>query len=192
MALPKQVKVLDKLGKMSREWFAALQGADAVGSAPIVLSSPDASLPNARVLTAGTNVTLDTSTPGQIKVNASGGGGADLSTANEWTANQRVKPVTLTDGANISTNALLSNNFRVVLGGNRTLDNPTNLVDGMTLNWVIVQDATGSRTLTFGSAFDWGGGAAPFLSTAAGAIDMVSAYYDATSGKLLASFRRGT
>lgn len=121
-----------------------------------------------------------------------GGGGADLATANEWTKNQRVKPVTLTDGANIATDASLSNNFRVTLGGNRTLDNPTNLADGMTLNWVIVQDATGSRTLTFGSAFDWGGGAAPFLSTAANAIDMVSAYYDATSGKLLASFRRGT
>ena len=30
---------------------------------------------NERVLTAGTNVTLDTSTPGQIIVNASGGGG---------------------------------------------------------------------------------------------------------------------
>lgn len=121
-----------------------------------------------------------------------GGGGAGLATANEWTANQRVKPVTLTDGTQIATDASLSNNFRVVLGGNRTLDNPTNLADGMTLNWVIVQDATGSRTLTFGSAFDWGGGAAPFLSTAANAIDMVSAYYDATSGKLLASFRRGT
>lgn len=76
MALPKQVKVLDRLGKMSREWFAALQGADAVGSAPIVLSSPDASLPAARVLTAGTNVTLDTSTAGQIVVNAGGGGGS--------------------------------------------------------------------------------------------------------------------
>jgi hypothetical protein len=30
---------------------------------------------NERVLTAGTNVTLDTSTPGQLTVNASGGGG---------------------------------------------------------------------------------------------------------------------
>lgn len=30
---------------------------------------------NERVLTAGTNVTLDTSTPGQLVVNASGGGG---------------------------------------------------------------------------------------------------------------------
>lgn len=118
--------------------------------------------------------------------------GVSLATYNTWTANQRVAPVVLTDAATITTDALVSNNFRVTLGGNRTLANPTNLADGMKLNWVIVQDATGSRTLTFGSAFNWGGAGAPVLSTAANAIDMISAYYDATSGKLLATFRKGT
>ena len=94
MALPKQVKVLDKLGKMSREWFAALSGLDAASSSSgaaaaaaqadidatqalkFVLVASDALLPNARVLTAGSGVTLDTSTPGQIKVSASGGASA--------------------------------------------------------------------------------------------------------------------
>ena len=66
------------------------------------------------------------------------------------------------------------------------------MTDGMTLNWVIVQDGTGSRTLAYGSAFDWGAGVAPVLSTVAGKIDFISAYYDATSGKLLANFRRGS
>lgn len=120
------------------------------------------------------------------------GSGVSLSSYNTWTANQRVAPVVLTDAATINTNASASNNFRVVLGGNRTLANPTNLADGMKLNWVIVQDAIGSRALTFGSSFDWGGAGTPVLSTAANAIDMVSAYYDATSGKLLATFRKGT
>lgn len=118
--------------------------------------------------------------------------GVSLATYNTWTANQRVAPVVLTDAATITTDALVSNSFRVTLGGNRTLANPTNLADGMKLNWVIVQDATGSRTLTFGSAFNWGGAGAPVLSTAANAIDMISAYYDAASGKLLATFRKGT
>lgn len=118
--------------------------------------------------------------------------GVSLATYNTWTANQRVAPVVLTDAATITTDALVSNNFRVTLGGNRTLANPTNLADGMKLNWVIVQDATGSRTLTFGSSFNWGGAGTPVLSTAANAIDMISAYYDATSGKLLATFRKGT
>lgn len=34
-----------------------------------------ANLPFSRLLTAGTNITLDVSTPGQIIINASGGGG---------------------------------------------------------------------------------------------------------------------
>lgn len=41
-----------------------------------VAVSADTSIPNARVLTAGSNVTLDTSTPGQIIVSAGGGGGS--------------------------------------------------------------------------------------------------------------------
>ena len=38
--------------------------------------------------------------------------------------------VTLTDAATIATDASLGNLFRVTLGGNRTLGNPTNPVDG--------------------------------------------------------------
>jgi hypothetical protein len=34
-----------------------------------------------------------------------------------------------------------------------------------------VQDATGSRTLAFGSYYDFAGGTAPTLSTAANAVD---------------------
>lgn len=48
------------------------------GSAPstedFVTFSAEAGLPNSRVITAGTNVTLSTATPGQVIVNASGGG----------------------------------------------------------------------------------------------------------------------
>lgn len=128
----------------------------------------------------------------QLQAAQASGSGVSLAAYNTWTATQRVAPVVLTDAATINTDARASNNFRVTLGGNRTLANPTNLADGMKLNWVIVQDATGSRTLTFGSAFNWGGAGAPVLSTTANAIDMISAYYDATSGNLLATFRKGT
>lgn len=128
----------------------------------------------------------------QLQAAQASGSGVSLAAYNTWTATQRVAPVVLTDAASINTDARASNNFRVTLGGNRTLANPTNLADGMNLKWLIVQDATGSRSLTFGSFFDWGGAGTPVLSTAANAIDMVSAYYDATSGKLLATFRKGT
>lgn len=102
-----------------------------------------------------------------------------LATVNVFTKNQCVTPVVLTDGANIAVNASLSNNFSVTLGGNRTLDNPTNLTAGMVLNFAIDQDATGSRTLAYGNLYKFPGGT-PVLSTAASAKDFISAYYDGT------------
>ena len=71
-----------------------------------------------------------------------------------------------------------------MLGGNRTLANPTGLRDGQVLNFRIVQDGTGSRTLAYGSAFKFAGGTAPTLSTAAGAKDFMSCQYDAADGTL--------
>ena len=61
----------------------------------------------------------------------------------------------------------------VTLGGNRTLDNPTNLVAGRTYVWVVTQDGTGSRTLAYGSNFDFPGGTAPTLSTGADDVDLI-------------------
>jgi hypothetical protein len=85
---------------------------------------------------------------------------------------------TLTDAANIATNANNGNVFTVTLAGNRTLDNPTNLVAGHCYTWIITQDGTGSRTLAYGTLFRWPGGSTPVLSTAAGAVDMISGVYD--------------
>ncbi|PKM98937.1 MAG: hypothetical protein CVU79_01200 [Elusimicrobia bacterium HGW-Elusimicrobia-3] len=44
----------------------------------------------------------------------------------------------------------------------------------------LVQDATGSRTVTWPAAVKWRGGVAPRQSTAANAIDIVSFYYNGT------------
>jgi len=98
---------------------------------------------------------------------------AALGTAQNFTAAQGTTPVALTDGANIATNAALSNNFSVTLAGNRTLGNPTNVVAGRTYTWVVTQDGTGSRTLAYGTAFDFPGGTAPTLTTAANGVDMI-------------------
>ena len=108
-----------------------------------------------------------------------------------WDRNHRVTPVSLADGANIATNAALSNNFKVTLGGSRTLDNPTNMTDGMVLNFVIKQDGTGGRTLAYGNKFDFGDAGTPVLSTGANKIDLISGYYDSAADKLLCSFRKG-
>ena len=47
----------------------------------------------------------------------------------------------------------------------------------------LIQDGTGSRTVTWPSSttVKWAGGTAPTLSTAAGAIDIVSFYFDGTN-----------
>ena len=98
---------------------------------------------------------------------------AALATAQTFTAGQRGEITTLTDGANISVNLADSNNFTVTLAGNRTIDNPSNIVAGQSGSIFIVQDGTGSRTLAYGSYYDFVGGTAPTLSTAASAVDRI-------------------
>jgi len=44
----------------------------------------------------------------------------------------------------------------------------------------LIQDATGSRTVTWPADVKWPGGTAPTLTTTASAIDIVSFYYDGT------------
>jgi len=84
-----------------------------------------------------------------------------------------VEVATLTDGANISVDLGANQNFTVTLAGNRTLDNPTNIVVGQTGSIFIIQDGTGSRTLSFGSYYDFAGGTAPTLTTTAAAVDRI-------------------
>lgn len=97
----------------------------------------------------------------------------------------------LTDAATLALDASLGDNWRVTLGGNRTLANPTNPIDGQVINLRIAQDGTGGRTLSYGSAFKFPGGVAPVLSTAANARDFLSAQYDATNGTWYAVVNKG-
>lgn len=99
--------------------------------------------------------------------------------------------VVLVDGASITIDAGLSDNWRVVLGGNRTLANPTNLIDGQTFNIRIKQDGTGGRALAYGSKFKFPGGTAPVLSVAADAGDLLSCQYDATNDTIYAVMNKG-
>lgn len=90
---------------------------------------------------------------------------------------------TLTDGATITPNFALNNSFTVTLAGNRTLANPTNLVAGQSGVIIINQDATGGRTLAYGSNYDFGGGTAPTLTTTANAQDMI-AYFVVSASRI--------
>ena len=77
----------------------------------------------------------------------------------------------LSDGATITPDFAVANHFSVTLGGNRTLANPTNLTAGQSGVIFVTQDATGSRTLSYGSFWDFSTGSAPTLTTTANTVD---------------------
>ena len=84
-----------------------------------------------------------------------------------------VEIATLTDAATITPDFGANQNFTVTLAGNRTLANPSNMVVGQTGSIFIVQDGTGSRTLSYGTSYDFAGGTAPTLTTTASAVDRI-------------------
>ena len=98
---------------------------------------------------------------------------AKTDVAQNWSKGQRGAITALTDGANIATDLSLSNNFSVTLAGNRTLDNPTNIVAGQSGSIFVTQDGTGSRTLAYGGYWDFVAGTAPVLTTTASAVDRI-------------------
>lgn len=102
-------------------------------------------------------------------------------------------PVALSDAATVATNASLGNHFRVTLGGNRTLGNPTSSTDGQYSVWEIIQDATGNRTLTLDTKFSLGSDIfAVVLSTVANKRDFLGAIYNSTADKwYITAFVRG-
>jgi hypothetical protein len=108
---------------------------------------------------------------------------AGIDTAQTFTKGQRGEITTLTDGATITPDMADSNNFTVTLGGSRTLANPSNLTAGQSGSIFLVQDGTGSRTLAYGSQYDFIGGTAPTLSTAANAVDRID-YVVRTTGSI--------
>jgi hypothetical protein len=98
---------------------------------------------------------------------------AGINLAQSFSAAQRGTISALTDGSTITADFALANNFSVTLGGSRTLANPSNLTAGQSGCIWITQDGTGSRTLAYGSYWDFTGGTAPTLTTAANARDCI-------------------
>ena len=81
--------------------------------------------------------------------------------------------VTVTDAACISVNMALGNNFLVTLAGNRTLKKPVNCTVGQGGNIYLVQDGTGSRTLSYNTVWQFVSASVPTLSTGAADVDML-------------------
>lgn len=98
--------------------------------------------------------------------------------------------ITLTDASTVAWNMASGYNAKVTLGGNRALGAPTNAYEGLSGSLQVIQDGTGSRTLSFDSSWDFGVNGAPTLSTAAASIDLITWICISTSPlKLRASFQ---
>lgn len=142
------------------------------GGVQIVLASSNSN--NPVTFSSGTkNVFISTNTLWVTNL-------AKHSEVNNFTKQQYFGTATLTDGANISWNLDSAQVSKVTLGGNRTLDNPTNMKNGATYILHVIQDGTGSRTLTFGSAYKWPSDTPPTLSTTANSRDILTFVSDGT------------
>lgn len=102
---------------------------------------------------------------------------ATLSTAQAWTAHQYVTLGTLTDAANIDWTVSTAQKAKVTLGGNRTMNAVTGAVEGATYFLWVIQDGTGTRTITWttsgAGSFDFGADGAPTLTTTASKADLL-------------------
>ena len=79
-----------------------------------------------------------------------------------------------TTNAATTLNFAAGNNFSLTLVGNITLNNPTGLTTGQSGIILIQQDSGGSRTVGFGSFWDFPSSTAPTLSTGANALDCLT------------------
>ena len=87
---------------------------------------------------------------------------------------------TLTDGATVTWNASTQQVCKLTLGGNRTLSAPTNGVTGQFVSLLVIQDGTGSRTLTWNSAYEFASDTAPTLTTTTSLGDLFTFRYNGT------------
>ncbi len=87
---------------------------------------------------------------------------------------------TLTDGATITWNVIDSPVAKVTLAGNRTLSAPsgTTPIAGQFISLLIIQDGTGSRTITWNAVYEFAADTAPTLTATANLGDLFTFRYN--------------
>ena len=99
-------------------------------------------------------------------------GASDISDDIITTAKLAFAESTLTDGSTIDWNATTQDVCKVTLAGNRTLNAPTNPTTGQFITILIIQDGSGSRTVTFNAIYEFKDDTAPTLTTTASKGDV--------------------
>jgi hypothetical protein len=125
---------------------------------------------------------------GEITINSNlvyhQGNDSNLSKINTVNAfsKQQYTQVSSNDSASgaISWNLENEQNKELLLTGNITLSNPTNTKRGAKYTLIIKQDVTGSRTVNWGSNFEWGLDGVPTLTTSGNLTDILTFESDGT------------
>lgn len=124
-------------------------------------------------------------------VNSTGGAYAAVNTPQSFTAPQRGALSSVAYAASVTLDLSTSNHFSIgALTGNITLNNPTNQMAGQSGVIFLTQDATGSRTISYGTNWLFEGGVDPALSTPANSRDVLS-YFVESSGNIYCTLLRG-
>lgn len=114
---------------------------------------------------------------------------ARLNATQTFTRAQTTAPFVVPPSTSIDTDAAQSNLFLLGLTANSTLNNPSNLQPGQAITYRVKQDATGNRSLTFGTVFKFPSGVAPVLTTVANAVDVISGFVNDDSNILCAFYK---
>ena len=89
-----------------------------------------------------------------------------------------IAETTLTDQATITWDMSTQSVSKVTLGANRTMAAPTNGSTGQFCSILVIQDGTGSRTLTWNAVFEFASDTAPTLTTTASLGDLFTFRYN--------------
>ena len=89
-----------------------------------------------------------------------------------FTAAAIAPEATLTDASTVTINALTQSVSKVTLGGNRTIGLASGGVAGAFISILVIQDGTGSRTVTWNAAYEFAVDTAPTLTTTANLGDL--------------------
>jgi len=153
---------------------------------------------NSNVVINATTIFIGNSSVfGTINSTASGGGSTNTAAQYSWSntqtfsanvvftglinaANASILSQTLSYGSTTNWNGALGQIATLTLTGSTTMAAPTNMQVG-TYILTVIQDSTGSRTITWNSVFKWPVGTAPVLTTTASHKDILSFVCDGTN-----------
>jgi hypothetical protein len=129
----------------------------------------------------GSSAILDEATAADFRTNTPN---KVLTTDQVWGAATTVNLVQ--SGGTVAVDFSSGINFGLTMtGGPWTLSSPTNVKDGQSGRILIVQDATGSRVLNYGTGWIFAGGTDPILSTAPNTADVL--FYQVLGANVLGS-----